>query len=178
MIGARIREQRREVGLSLRDLGEITGLTASFISQVENDLTSPSISSLQRIATALRTPMFAFLENGGQTESVMRKDKRKTLSFPDSKLIYELLTSPLEHQMAGFLIRLESGARHETQELFRPTEEMMVVIQGEMEIKVGDHTYHLFPGDTIYYEGPQLQWFASVGEMELQIVCAMTPPAL
>lgn len=178
MIGDRIRERRKELGLSLRDLGEATGLTASFISQVENDLTSPSISSLQRVATALRIPMFAFLENDAPQESVVRKDRRKVMSFPESKLIYELLNANTGNQIATLLIRLEAGARHETQELYRPTEETMYVLQGEMEIQVSERTYHLLPGDTIYYKGPQLGWFASVGQEELQIICSMIPPAL
>ena len=61
MVGEHIRQRRKELGYSLRQLGTRTSLTASFLSQVENDQCSPSLTSLQRIATALEVPMFAFL---------------------------------------------------------------------------------------------------------------------
>jgi len=62
VIGQKIKERRQELGLSLRDLGAKTGLSASFISQLENDLTEMSINSLQKIALALNVPMFTFLK--------------------------------------------------------------------------------------------------------------------
>ena len=53
-----------------------TNLTASFLSQVENDQSSVSLASLQRIATALEVPMFAFLENSPPPTPVMRAEER------------------------------------------------------------------------------------------------------
>ena len=62
-IGKRVRERRKELGLSLRQLGKLAGVTASFLSQVENDQVSPSLNSLQSIATALNIPMFSLLDD-------------------------------------------------------------------------------------------------------------------
>src|SRR5512146_3227109 len=118
MIGQKIKERRIEQDLSLRDLGEMTGLTASFLSQIENGLTEPSISSLQKIATALKVPMFTFL-NGWQTEQVVRRESRKKLSFPEPHLEYELLTSDLNRQMSGFIIHLKAGESHHAQQLYK-----------------------------------------------------------
>ncbi len=178
MIGKKIYDRRKELNLSLRALGKMTDLSASFLSQIENDLTSPSISSLQAIATALRIPMFTFLDDEHQTEVVVRRDARKCLSFPHSHLVYELLTSDLTRQMMGFIVRLAPGARYQAQQLFRPTEEMMYVLQGEMDIFIGERTYRMQTGDSIYYEGAQLREYVSVGDKELCILCTMTPPAL
>lgn len=178
MIGTKIKERRVEQNLSLRDLGEKTGLTASFLSQIENDLTEPSINSLQKIATALKVPMFAFLNGNTQTEQVVRADSRRKLSFPNPHLTYELLTASINRQMAGFEIQLKAGESHSAQQLYRATEEMMVVLQGEMEIQIGDNTHHLKPGDSIYYEGAHLTRFAAIGKEDLHVLCVITPPAL
>ncbi len=62
MLGERIRQRRKELGFSLRKLGARTGLTASFLSQVEHNQSSPSITSLQRIATALEVPVIALFD--------------------------------------------------------------------------------------------------------------------
>ncbi|MEN6435400.1 MAG: helix-turn-helix domain-containing protein [Anaerolineaceae bacterium] len=177
MIGKKLHERRKELGLSLRELGDITDLTASFLSQVENDATSPSISSLQRIATALKIPMFALLEGEQQTEVVIRHDNRKKLSFPGHKVEYELLTRDLAHQLGCFAIHLKPGSRQIAQPLYLPTEEVMVVIKGAMEIGLGERVYTLEPGDSIHYEGINLRFFASIGKEELYVICIMTPPA-
>jgi len=177
MIGQKIKEKRLEQGLSLRDLGELTGLTASFLSQIENGQTEPSISSLQKIATALKVAMFTFLNSGGQTEQVVRREERKVLSFPAPHLTYELLTSDLNRQMAGFLIRLKAGESHHAQQLYKATEEMMYVLEGQLEIVIGNNPYRLQPGDSIYYEGAQLVSFTSAGESDLAVLCMLTPPA-
>jgi transcriptional regulator with XRE-family HTH domain len=178
MIGQRIKERRIEQNLSLRDLGGKTGLTASFLSQIENDLTEPSITSLQKIATALKVPMFTFLNDNVQSEQVVRGGSRRKLSFPNPHLTYELLTSDLNRQMAGFIIQLKAGESHNAQQLYRATEEMMYVIQGELEIQVGENKHHLKSGDSIYYEGAQLTGFSAVGNEDLKILCVITPPAL
>ncbi len=178
MIGQKIKDRRNELNLSLRDLGELTGLTASFLSQIENGLTEPSISSLQKIATALKVPMFTFLNGGGQTEQVVRRAERKKLSFPEPHLEYELLTSDLSRLMCGFMIHLKAGESHHAQVLYKSTEEMLYVLEGELEIVVGENRYRLQPGDSIYYEGSQLAGFSAVGDVDLSMLCMITPPAL
>jgi len=178
MLGQKIHDFRTSRGLSLRSLGESTGLTAAFLSQVENDQTSPSISSLQKIATALHVPMFAFLSDETQTEEVVRADARKKLSFQKEQLTYEILTNTINHKIGAFLIHLKAGETNKTQLLYTPTEEVIYVIQGEMEIWLGERRYNLCPGDSIFYEGPQLKGYASIGKEDLILLCAMTPPVL
>lgn len=176
MIGQKIKEKRLEKDLSLRELGDITGLTASFLSQIENSLTDPSISSLQKIATALQVPVFTFLNGENQPEQIVRGDARKKLTFPNPHLEFELLTSDLSRQLAGFLIHLKSGESHTAQQLYKTTEEMLYVLQGEVEVRLGQNTYLLKPNDCITYDGPQLTSFSSVGSEDLIMLCAMTPP--
>ncbi len=178
MIGQKIKERRQELSMSLRDIGEKTGLSASFISQVENNLTEPSINSLQKIALALNVPMFTFLNGGEHPERVVRSNARKRLSFPNPHLQYELLTDDLSRQMAGFLIRLKAGESHAAQQLYKATEEMMYVLQGKLEIRISENTYELEPGDSIYYEGASLASFSAVGSEDLVALCMITPPAL
>ncbi len=178
MIGQKIKERRLELKMNLRDLGEKTGLTASFLSQIENNLTEPSISSLQKIAAALRVPMFTFLNGSDHPEQVVRANARKRLSFPNPHLQYELLTDDLSRQMAGILIRLKAGESHTTQQLYRATEEMLFVLEGTLEVRIGENVHRLEPGDSIYYEGASLTGFSVVGNKDLIAVCMMTPPAL
>ena len=61
-IGYRIKKLRMQQKITLKELGERTGLTTSFLSQLERDLTSPSFISLEKIADALNTTMAYFFE--------------------------------------------------------------------------------------------------------------------
>ena len=178
MIGKRIRQRRKDLGLTLRELGSQTGLTASFLSQVENNQTSPSIASLQRIAVALSVQIFYFLENHLEPEIVIRRGKRRRLDLPQADIVYELLTTDLSHDLGAFLIRMRPGSRHQAQKLLQPTEEVIFILEGELEITLSDTTHHLQPGDSVHYKGEQLRELKSVGTEELIAVCAMTPPAL
>lgn len=177
MVGQKIKECRISMGMSLRELGSQTGLSASFLSQVENDYADPSISSLQKIARALKVPMFTFLDRDGQPEQLVRHNNRKQLSFPNPHVRFELLTDDLNRQMAGFFIHLNAGESHQAQQLYKFTEEMVYVISGQMEVQLTASTYHLEPGDTLYYEGFQLVSFTACGEEDLHFLCIISPPA-
>jgi len=176
-IGERIRQQRKKLGFSLRELGSRTDLTAGFLSQLENDQISPSLNSLQSIATALQTPMFFFLD-GTRPSLVVRSDERRKLYFPDSQIGYDLLAPEITRQMMPLLIRMEPGAHRVAQPLAKPTEQWFFVLQGQLEITVGDETQLLEQGDSIYFDGDLLREFGSASDEELIVICCMTPPGL
>ncbi|MEI7560737.1 MAG: helix-turn-helix domain-containing protein [Actinomycetes bacterium] len=178
MVGERIRQRRKELGYSLRALGMRTNLTASFLSQVENDQSTPSLASLQRIATALEVPMFAFLNGVRQPSSIIRANERPRLTFADSGIDYELLTHNLGGQMMAVVIRIQPGSQRIAERLAQPTEEWMHVLRGQLSITVDDQIHELGPGDTICYAGQSLRQFAALGSEEAQMICCVTPPVL
>lgn len=176
-IGKRVRRQRNKLGFTLRELAARTDLTAGFLSQLENDQISPSLNSLQSIATALQVPMFYFLENA-QPHLIVRASERRKLYFPDARLGYDLLGPELTRQMLPMLITMEPGARRIAMPLSRPTEQWFFVLQGRLEITVADDTHLLEEGDSIYFDGDLLREFCAASDEALITVCCMTPPAL
>jgi len=176
-IGERVRRQRKKLGLSLRELGAQTGLTAGFLSQIENNQISPSLNSLQSIATALHVPMFYFLDET-RPNTVVRANERRTLYFPDSHMGYDLLSPEITRQMLPLLIKMEPGACRQAMPLDKPTEQWMHVVHGKMRITVGKTTHELDEGDSIYFDGDLLQEFSAVGDGTLELICCITPPAL
>jgi len=176
-IGERIRQQRQKLGFSLRELGARTDLTAGFLSQIENDQISPSLNSLQSIATALQVPMFYFLD-GTRPSLVVRSNERRKLYFRDSHIGYDLLAPEITRQMMPLLIRMEPSASRIAKPLATPTEQWFFVLQGKLQITVGDETHLLEEGDCIYFDGDLLRQFGSASNQELVVICCMTPPAL
>jgi len=178
MVGERIRQRRKELGYSLRQLGMRTDLTASFLSQVENNRSSISLASLQRIATALEVPMFAFLNGAHQPSPIIRADERPKLDLCDPDICYELTTRHLGGQLMAVIIHVQPGGRRIAEPLSKPTDELMHVLHGQFSIKIDDQIYTLGPGDTISYRGRSLQEFAALGDEEVQVLCCVTPPVL
>lgn len=176
MLGERIRSKRTEKALSLKELAERIGLTASFLSQIERDLAEPSISSLRRIASALEVPIFYFLMDDTDSSPVVRRDERKTLKLPESHLIYELLTPDVSRAMELFIARIEPGTDEGEYESTHPGEECILVLEGQLEIRVGETVYQLEQGDSIYYFANIPHSVANRGSRELVLLSAITPP--
>ncbi len=174
-IGKGIRKRRKELGLSLRELGKITGVTASFLSQVENDQVSPSLNSLQSISTALKVPMFSLL-NDTPRGNIVRAGDRRRVTFQDSKISYDILTPDHTRQMMAYLIYVEPHATRVALPLSKSTDQWMYVIQGRLRILIGDEAHTLEPGDTVHYDGDLLQEFGSISDDGLVILCCISPP--
>jgi transcriptional regulator with XRE-family HTH domain len=176
LLGNRIRERRRELKMSLRDLAEQVDLTASFLSQIERDLASPSIESLRKISDALEVPIFYFLMESPGKSPVVRHDRRQKLTVPGSNLTYELLTPDLNRKMEAFLSQREPGDEKIITPLRQYTEELIYVMEGQLEIELGDEVFLLGPGDSIYFEGPLLRRLVARGDTTLRFISVITPP--
>jgi transcriptional regulator with XRE-family HTH domain len=175
-LGNRLRARRQELGLSLRELAERVGLTASFLSQIERDLASPSIESLRKISDALEVPIFSFLIESDAKSPVVRRGERALLKLPGSNLTYQLMVPDLSRKMEVFMAEREPGDQKITLCLRQQTEEFIYVLQGQLEIEVGEEVYLLDPGDSIYFDGPLLRRLAARGDTTLRFISVITPP--
>ncbi len=85
-LGERIRERRKELGLSLEEVAARTQLTASFLSLIERNINHPSLDSLYRIAEALEVQPFYFSADSPPAtiaqNPVVRRDERIRITFP------------------------------------------------------------------------------------------------
>ncbi|TCT16748.1 XRE family transcriptional regulator [Natranaerovirga pectinivora] len=176
MIGAKIRDKRKEVGLSLKELAEKTNLTPGFLSQIERDLAEPSITSLRKLSEALGVAVFYFLMDDLHKNPVVKKGEGKILNFRHSHVNYELLSPDLNRQMEMFKAELEPGAMTCEEPLCHPGEEVTHVLQGKMLIIIGDQEYTLEEGDTIYYFCSIPHKIVSVGDVNLIFISTITPP--
>lgn len=175
--GGLLRLRRKAMGLSLRELGEKVDLSASFLAQVERGEANPSIGSLQQIANALEVPIFFFFSQGGRERRVVSHANRARLRFPDSNVTYELLLPNLDHKSMGLVIRLGPGERIDPIHLTEPTEEWLLLTQGEVTVHISGNPYPMRSGDSIWYEGWELQGVECTGDTVAVLVCNMTPPA-
>jgi len=200
-IGERIHQRRTELGITIRELGRRTNLSASFISQVERGKVNVSIDSLQRIASNLEVSILYFLppshsgetpatsqahasgpiqpENSLEYNPVVRANSRPRLTLPASGITYELLVNALTRKMEAIYEILKPGASKETRPLRQPTEEFIYVISGSLRMSLDIGEYTLNPGDSIYFEGRQLKRLSCESENQDAVwISVITPPVL
>ena len=159
-VGERIRELREMKGLSLREMADLTGFSTALLSQMENHLISPSLGTLIKISRALEVHLgYFFGEGPGEPSAIVRKDERKKVSRFASKngvkygYSYESLGfEKKDRHMEPFLVTLEPATIKSTKTSTHEGEEFIFVLEGEMEVTLGNHTDILYPGDSIYYD--------------------------
>lgn len=166
-----------EIGMSIKDLAENSGLTSGFISQVERGLAEPSISSLRNIASVLGVAVYYFLLDDVDSNPVVRKDETRLLKFPKSQITYELLSPDLNRQMEMFKARLHPGEETNNEPFTHSGEEVVHVLEGSMQIQIGDESYILEAGDTIHFNSGKPHKIACAGEKDLVFISTTTPPA-
>ena len=177
-IGERIRARRQELGSSLRDLARKTGLTASFLSQVETGQANTSISSLRRIAEALNVSIHYLLQEGPKHDPVVRADSRPKITLSGSKVVYEMLTADAARKLEVLQGTLSPGTDNVARPLRIPTEECVIVLSGALDVGLETEQYTLGPGDSIYFEGHQLRSLTNHSHDEkVTWISIITPPA-
>jgi transcriptional regulator with XRE-family HTH domain len=149
-VGARLRALRRERGLTIEQVASATGLTKGFISQLERDTTTPSLSSLARICDALGVRMGdVFEETAPDLVRLIRKDDRRAVEWNPNHF---LLSPPSEQRLQAIESHIppSTGAGDE-QYSFPGDIEFVYVLSGALELLVGEDTYRLAPGDALTY---------------------------
>jgi len=181
VLGSKIRDIRMKKNLKLSQLAEKAGLSTSYISLLERDLTSPSISSLRKIADALDIPLFHFLIEENRNIILTRKEDRKrfSLSRPDS--IYEYVTPiPLEHQVRPKLeivyVELEPDAWNSNEPVSYKSDECLLVLEGKIKVQAGGETYVLVKGDSLYIGEMIPHRYYNLSEHNASMIYALVPP--
>jgi transcriptional regulator with XRE-family HTH domain len=176
-IGHKIRERRLDLGLSIRELGRRTDLTASFLSQVELGQANTSINSLRKIADALEVPMLFFFTESMHPDPVIRAAERPQITFSDLPVTYELLTPDRSRKMELFCGKLGPNTGNIARRLNAQTEECIFVLSGQLAVGLLSGEYLLDPGDSIYFYGDELESLSCGSDEEVRWISCITPPA-
>ena len=154
-VGKRIRELRDAQGLSLRALAGNCGLSINAISRIERDESSPTVSSLHRLATALGVSITSFFEDGIKHETVFTRHDRRMRSYGDGVSMESLGSGLPNQQIEAFLMTLEPGTDGGPDSITHSGEEFIFCLQGEGEYQVGEEKYSLKVGDSLLFQASQ-----------------------
>lgn len=172
-ISNKLKKLREEARLSLRDLGEKTGLSASFLSQIELGQVSPSIASLENIANALNVHITCFFDDQTRSDSVViRKSERTKIYSQGSKAIIQ----PLAHELSKkkiepFMLTLEVGGESGVHPYSsHHGEEFGILLQGEVRFTKEKKEYILEEGDSVYFNSTKPHKWENIAKKEAIII--------
>lgn len=174
-IGSRIKDLRVANGLTQEELADRTELSKGFISQLERDLTSPSISTLEDILQCLGVTIAEFFADGKDEQLVFGEDDyfEKEDTELDNKIEW-IIPNAQKNMMEPIRLTLKKGGStypdtpHEG-------EEFGFVLKGEIELHVGKKVYRASEGESFYYQANKQHYISSENGAEL--IWVSTPPS-
>lgn len=179
-LGTGLRALRHARRLSLHDVAQSTGISASFLSLVENGRSDITIGRLTRLVEFFGVSITDLLPGpDGDDPDVVRVGDARQLHSPDEGIDVFLLASDTERGMMPMLLVFEPGAGLAEMGRHRG-EEFVHVLDGELRLEVeGSEPRVLGAGDSAYYSGERPHLFRNASASEpLRVVCIDSPPPL
>ncbi len=177
-LGADLRALRKSRGMTLSDLADQLGRSVGWLSQVERDMSDPSISDLRQIADAMDVPVsFLFGHASAPAEEqgyVVRAGARRPMGSSEEGLIEELLSPDLTDDFEVIHSTFQPGASLKGPAL-RPTQELGYVISGKLDLIIGGHAFTVGPGDSFRCRNEFHQW-ANPYDSPAVVIWVIAPP--
>jgi transcriptional regulator with XRE-family HTH domain len=171
-VGQAIRVLRESKGKSVRALAAETGFSSSFISQVENGLASPSISSLEKIAQSLETSLGEFFNAlQGQTAPVTRAAERPTITSGWSRAeIASLGPAGPGFALESVLVTMSSGGTSAKHSVASTREEFVYVLEGSISLILADDELTLEAGDSVTIRAGVARKLSNATNMPVRVI--------
>ena len=177
-LGADLRALRKARGLKLAALAAKLGRSVGWLSQVERDLSDPSIADLRQIAGALGVHVSMLFSHqavpGEAAGYVVRKGSRRPLGPGRDGLVEELLSPDLTDDFEMVHSTFAPKSRS-SEALTRPTQEVGYLMSGTLDLQIGGHAFTIHPGDSFRIRGEPFCWANPYDEPAVAI-WAIAPP--
>lgn len=176
-IGNKLKSLRIEKQLTQEELANRCELSKGFISQVERDLTSPSIATLTDILDALGTTLAQFFKENTEEKIVFTKNDMFETS--DEKLKYSLMwlvSNAQKNAMEPIIISIEPGGKYIEDEPHEG-EEFGYVLSGSIILNLGSKKYKVKKGESFYFTPNANHCISNSGKMIAKVIWITTPPS-
>ncbi|MGD8627025.1 MAG: helix-turn-helix domain-containing protein [Anaerolineae bacterium] len=149
-VGSQLKTLRERRGLSMRALAELCGMSPNTISLIERGTTSPNVSTLHQLATALKVPITAFFEGPGeQVQVIHSRPGQRSFSGSTSVLLESLGSGLAEQTLEPFLVTLQPMADSGPGAMIHGGHELVYCLQGELEYQIESQSYRLVAGESL-----------------------------
>ena len=177
-IGERIKALRTERGMTLAELGDKAKLSTSYLSQIERDKTTPSLSTLLDIAKALNVGPRYFFEIEAEAAYILRSGEEQEILTSGTPVVRMRLTPDARNnRLDVYRVQLEPHTSLKQLDSFSG-EELGYVLSGELTVKVGDEQYVLSAGDSIHYDASQPYYWINAADEPCVVIWGQAASSL
>ncbi len=173
-IGDKIRNLRLKNNLTQSELGNRCDLTKGFISQLEADLTSPSLSTLEDILQCLGTSFQEFFSDEKTEKIVYKQEDVIIKDFGDARVFW-LVSDAQKKEMEPVMIELDRDARTE-EEAPHQGEEFGYVLSGTVSLVTGKKIYKIKKGESFYFQAMTPHYIKNCGKSPAKLLWISSPP--
>ena len=172
-IGSKIKRLRLKRNLTQEELADRCELSKGFISQLENDLTSPSIETLDDIVQALGTSLKQFFADDDE-QIVFRAEDHFVKEYDDCTIRW-LVTNSQKNEMEPILVTLSPGGETDD-DMPHEGEEFGYVISGSVLLIIGDKEIDCKEGDSFYFRSNKTHYLSNLTDEDAEILWLSCPP--
>lgn len=179
-LGLDIKALRRARGITLEVLGEASGLSKGYLSQIERGTSSPSVKALHSISRALGVTISWFFPPRADADQdlrgfIVRADARRKLHFVGG-IVDELLSPDLSRNLELLRCVFPPDSHSGEETYHHDGEEAGIVMSGELNLWIGDRHVVLSEGDSFAFPSDLPHRYANTGTRECVVIWAITPP--
>lgn len=191
-IGLKIKTLRKQQHMTLEQLAQKSRLSTGVLSQLERDISTPRVTTLQKLSKTFGVTMSSLfsddhLPNDGHKDrekesrnsgfiAVVRKQQRKKVFMPWGTTM-EMLCPDLHHKVEFMYLIYPPGTKVE-ERYDHEGEECGLVLEGTFAGVVGDQEIILEAGDSVYYDSSISHRWENNGDKEARAIWVTTPPWL
>ena len=176
-IGDRIKRRRVKLGLTQEELAARTELSKGFISQLERNLTSPSIATLSDILEALGTNLSDFFSEQAEEKVVFGADDVFVKEDDETgHAIHWLIPNAQKNALEPILVTLVPGG-HTVEDDPHEGEEFGYVLSGAVKIIVGDRVERVRKDESFYFQPTAPHKLVNAGKTTCRVLWVSTPPS-
>lgn len=161
-VGDIIKEIRKSKGLTLKQMSNDLGLSIGFLSNLERNINSPTLDSLQRICEYLKINIIDLLEGSPKKELLVKKGDRRIIFEKEGEIRYEMINNG-EKSIKGVCIVMEKGANYKNFSWGHNSDELGVIFKGRMRIDTSNMEYILEEGDSLYIPAHTTHSLVNIG---------------
>lgn len=178
-VGSRLRELRTERSLSMRTLARLSGLSTNALSMIERGKTSPSVSTLYKLAEALEVPITAFFRTEPPKQAIVFRKANKRSRVEFQRGLWEGLGGEsFLGRVEPFMLTLERGATSGPHGLVHSGHEFVICLDGQLEYEVEDERFSFKPGDNLLFASKLRHRWRNPGKTVAKVLFVLSGFAL
>ncbi|NMB86716.1 MAG: cupin domain-containing protein [Chloroflexi bacterium] len=154
-IGIQIRYLRKQKSMTLKELSERSGLSVNAISRIENCQTSPTVSSVHRLALALDVPIAALFDGSVASPTVFIQSESRKKVRMEGRILEMLGAGMVDPLTEPFYVTLDGREKTKGSPYKHSGEEFAYCLDGEVNFTVGNNTFTLHANDSLLFKSDQ-----------------------